>query len=219
MSVEIAGVSQTRTLRRLANGDEAVSIPIPYKISRLHGIKPNMLCKYLLIFPELSQADENQFGKIFNLFKDEKKEEYGYYLIQQRLGGINGRWEEGEQRKEFIDNITGIIEYCSERDITVRCIGVKENGKIKKQLWVHYSREDNEEAKIEAQRRIHQMELTTWEDFLKIIMKIQVELKKSNAITSEDEISKMLKTQAQRIEELQANLKNQQEARKDISKI
>ncbi len=133
------------------------------------------------------------------------------------MGGINGRWEEGEQRKEFIDNITGIIEYCSERDITVRCIGVKENGKIKKQLWVHYSREDNEEAKIEAQRRIHQMELTTWEDFLKIIIKIQVELKKSKEITSE--ISKMLKTQAQRIEEIHANLKNQQEARKDISKM
>ncbi len=73
MSVEIAGVSQTRTLRRLANGDEAVSIPIPYKISRLHGIKPNMLCKYLWFFQIFHRLMKNNSGTFLTYSKMRKR--------------------------------------------------------------------------------------------------------------------------------------------------
>jgi hypothetical protein len=210
MSIEIIGSSQTAIRRRLKYGDITVSIPIPCEISRLHRIRPNMQCRFHIIFPDITEDDIRQ-GHGLHRFWDisKKKKEYDYFVITQRLGGIKGHWEEVERNSDFKDIYQGIAEYCSGEDITIRCLGArKEKGReTRKQLWIHYSRGDKEEAKIEEE---HKIELAK----IKVQQGIEEEFKKLLAITPKDEVSKILKAQVQRIAELEAKLNVQQRAAK-----
>ncbi len=213
MSIEITGSSQTATRRRLKNGDTTVSIPIPCEISRLHSIKPDMPCRFYVIFPDIAEDDKKQAHGLHRFWDiSKKKKEFDSFVIVQRLGGVKGHWVEIERSSEFKDIIQGIAEYCSDEDITIRCFGVrKEGGKeIRKPLWIHYSRGDKEEAKIEEKRRIELAKI-------KVQQEIEEEFKKLLATTPKDDVSKILKAQVQRIAELEAKLKIQQRSSEDIN--
>lgn len=82
--------------------------------------------------------------------------DYDYYTIQKRQGGIYGRWETIEdQLPDFMDSATGFATYSEGTDTSLRCMGVKKFGdrEIKKQLWIHFSREDTEEEIEERKSR------------------------------------------------------------------
>ncbi len=97
--------------------------------------------------------------------------EYDYYTIQQRLGGLYGRWEEVDKREDFLDKASGVATYSDGSDITLRCFGVKkfQEREIKKQLWITYSREDIEEEIEDRKKRVGKNETNKEDDLEKYL--------------------------------------------------
>ncbi len=97
--------------------------------------------------------------------------EYDYYTIQQRLGGLFGRWEEVDKREDFLDKASGVATYSDGSDITLRCFGVKkfQDREIKKQLWITYSREDIEEEIEDRKKRVGKKETNKDDDLEKYL--------------------------------------------------
>lgn len=115
--------------------------------------------------------------------------DYDYYVIQKRQGGIYGRWETIEdQLPDFMDSATGFATYSEGTDTTLRCLGVKKFGdrEIKKQLWIHFSREDTEEEIEERKNRTGKKNKD--EDSLEKYLRIMKEIKADERGKSEKEI-------------------------------
>lgn len=100
-------------------------------------------------------------------------EDYDYYVIQQRIGGIYGRWEEIDKRKDYLDKASGYATYSDGSDMTLRCHGVRKfkDRDIKKQLWITYSREDIEEEIEERKNRAGRKDQKEddWEKYIRIL--------------------------------------------------
>lgn len=106
-------------------------------------------------------------------------EDYDHYVIQQRIGGLYGRWDEIDKRKDYLDKASGYATYSDGSDMTLRCFGVRKFGdrEIKKQLWITYSREDVEEEIEERKKRTGKKnkDEDSLEKYLRIIREIKDE--------------------------------------------
>ncbi len=131
----------------------------------------------------------NLLRKLFGGANSAGSKDYDYYVIQKRQGGIYGRWETIEDNlPDFMDSATGFATYSEGNDTTLRCMGVKKFGdrEIKKQLWVHFSREDTEEEIEERKNRTGKKNKD--EDSLEKYLLIMREIKADERGKSEKEI-------------------------------
>lgn len=133
----------------------------------------------------------NLLRKLLGVANSAGAKDYDYYVIQKRQGGIYGRWETIEdQLPDFMDSATGFATYSDGNDTTLRCLGVKKFGdrEIKKQLWVHFSREDTEEEIEERKSRAGKKNKDKDEDSLDKYLRIMREAKAEEKGKSEKEL-------------------------------